>query len=120
HYGARALDVKVDGTAADAERLLLARPALDRRVPMVGATLVREQHELFRANAIGVHVDDDLQSDFVEPAQAEVRDLDSLALLRRQDDAGLHEHDRRPLACLGLGHGVTANSQLTAFPMSCV
>src|SRR5207245_3516234 len=79
HDLARTLDVQVYGTAADAERLLLARPTLDWRVPMLGATLVREQDELLRAHAIGVHVDDDLQSDFLEPAQPEVRDLHVLA-----------------------------------------
>ena len=73
-------------------------------MPVLGATLVWEQHELLRAHAIGVHVDDDLQSDFVEPAQTEVRDLDVLALMRGQHDAGLDEHGRRPLARLGLGH----------------
>ena len=73
-------------------------------MPVLGATLVREQHELFRAHAIGVHVDDDLQSDFVDPTETEVRDLDFLALMRRQHDAGLDKHGRRPLARLGLGH----------------
>jgi len=37
-----------------------ARVALYRRVAMLGATLVREQHELLGAHAIGVHVDEDL------------------------------------------------------------
>ena len=98
------LDVQMDDTAPDAERLLLSRLALERRVPVLGATLVREQHELFRAHAVGVDVDDDLQSDLVEPAQTEIRDLDLLALVRRQHDAGRVEHGRRPLARLGLGH----------------
>jgi hypothetical protein len=98
--------VQVHDTAADSERLLLARPSVDRRVSVLGATLVGEQDELLRAHPIGVHVDDDLQSDLVEPAQTEVRDLDVLALMRRQNDAGLDEHRGRPLARLGFGHGV--------------
>ena len=61
-----AVDVKAHGTAADAERLLLARLALDRWVSMLGAPLVREQDELLCTHAIGIHVDDDLQSDFLE------------------------------------------------------
>ncbi len=39
-----------------------------------------EEDELLRADALGVHVDDDLQADLLEPAEAEVGDLDSGAL----------------------------------------
>jgi xylose isomerase len=95
--------VQLHCAAPDAEGLLLPVVAVDRRVPVLGATLVGEQDELLRAHAIGVDVDDDLQSDFVEPTQAEVRDLDALALSGRQHDAGLVEHGHRALARLGIG-----------------
>jgi hypothetical protein len=96
----------VHGTAADAERLLLARLALDRWVSVLRATLVREQDELLCAHAVGIYVDNDLQSDFLEAAETEVRDLDAFTLTRRQHDPGLVEHGRRPLARLAFGHDV--------------
>ena len=108
--------MQAHGTAADAERLLLARLALDRRVPVLGAPLVREQDEFLRAHSIGVHVDDDLQSDLVEPAQPEVRDLDVPALIRRQHNAGLDEHGRRPLARLRISHCVPSRLVCPARP----
>src|SRR5207253_5827680 len=49
---ASAVDVQVDGTAADPEGLLLTRLAFHRRVPVLGAALVREQDELLCAHAI--------------------------------------------------------------------
>src|SRR6185295_7344544 len=78
-----AVNLQVHGTAADTERLLLARLALDRWVSMLRALLAREHDELFCAHAVGIHVDDDLQSNFLESAQTEVRDLDALTLTRR-------------------------------------
>src|SRR2546421_10512830 len=75
-------------------------------MPVLGATLVREQHELLRADAIGVHVDDELEAHVLEPAQTEVRDLDLFALVRREHDAGLVEHGRCPLARFGRGQGL--------------
>src|SRR5438874_11263256 len=102
--------------AADSERLLLARLVRERRMPVLRTTLVREQHKLLRADAIRVHVDDNLQSDLVEPAQTEVSDLDLLALSRRQHDAGLFEHGRRSLARLGIRHGVLGLPLTTRLP----
>ena len=84
-----ALDVEVHAAAPAAERLLLARLAVDRRVAVLGAELAREEHELLRADAVGVDVDDDLQADLLEPAEAEVGDLDRGPLGGRQDDAGV-------------------------------
>ena len=34
---------------------------------MLGAGLTREEHELLRADALRVHVDDELEADLVEP-----------------------------------------------------
>src|SRR3954471_14002988 len=98
--------MQVYGTVADAERLLLARLALDRWMSMLRAALVRKQDELFCAHAVGIHVDDDLQSDFLESAETEVRNLDALTLTRRQRDPCLVQHGRRPLARLAFVHGV--------------
>ena len=53
---------------------------------MLGAHLAGEHDELLRADAVGVHVDDDLEAVPLEVAEAEVGDLDRLALGRRQDD----------------------------------
>ena len=69
---------------AAAERLLLSGRAVERRVAVLGAGLPREEHELLRAVAVGVHVDDDLEPELVEPGEPEVGDLDSVALLRSQ------------------------------------
>src|SRR6266480_4941657 len=102
--------------AADSERLLLARLVRERRMPVLRTALVREQHELLRADAIRVHVDDDLQADLAETAQTEVSDLDLLALTRRQHDAGRVEHGRRPLARLGIRHGVLGLPLTTRLP----
>jgi xylose isomerase len=106
HDVAGAVDVQVHDAAADPERLLLAGLAVDRGMPVLGTTLVREEDELLRAHAIRVHVDHDLQPDFVESPEPEVRDLDLLALDRRQHDSRLGEHRCRAFARFGLGHSV--------------
>ena len=102
-----ALDVQVDGAAAAAERLLLARAAGDGRVAMLRARLSWEEHELLRAHTVGVHVDDDLQPELLEAPEPEVGDLDRVAFGRRQHDARLSEHRGRALPCLRVGHSVT-------------
>jgi hypothetical protein len=58
----------------------------------------REEHELLRADPLRVDVDDDLQADLVEAAETEVRNLDPLALGRREHDAGVGEYRGRALA----------------------
>ena len=74
---------------------------------VLGARLVREEHELLGADALRVHVDDDLQPDLVEASQPEVGHLDRLALGGREDDARLGEHRGGPLARLGARHSET-------------
>ena len=64
------------------------------------ARLPGEQHELFRADARGVHVDHHLEPGLLELGEAEVRHLDLALLGRGEDDAGLRE--RRGRACLCL------------------
>src|SRR5205823_3589048 len=54
-----------------------------------------------------VHVDDDLQAELVESAEPEIGDLDLRALRRREDDARVCEHLRRPLPRLLVGHSET-------------
>src|SRR4029079_3599629 len=102
--------VRFYSTAAATERLLLARLAHDRWMSMFRAPLVREHDELLCAHAVGIHVDADLQADFLESVETEVRNLDALTLARRQDDSGLVEHGRRTLARLAFGHGVILGS----------
>ena len=69
--------------------------------------LAREQHELLRAHAFRVHVDDDLQPDLVEPAEPEIRHLDPLAFGRAEDDPCVVQHRGRALAGLFGGHSAT-------------
>ena len=65
---------------------------------MLGTRLTGEHHELLCADTLGIHVDDDLEPDFLEARQAEVRDLDRLALLFRQRDARGGESHGSPVA----------------------
>src|SRR5207248_5788907 len=88
-------------------RLLLARRALERRMAMLGARLSREEHELLRAHAFRVHVDDELQPDLLELPEPEVCNLQLFALGRREHDARVREHLRRFLARLGVRHSET-------------
>src|SRR5436853_177015 len=60
---ALALDVEVDDAGPAAESLLLAGRALERRVAVLGADLAGKEHELLRADALRVQVDDELQAD---------------------------------------------------------
>src|SRR5438270_2071144 len=57
-----ARDVEVDAPAAAAERLLLAWPPIDGRVAVLWTGLVREEHQLLGAVAIGVDVGDERQA----------------------------------------------------------
>jgi hypothetical protein len=102
-----AVDPEHDTAAAAAERLLLARVVAHRRMAVLGAHLSREEDELLRAHALGVHVDDELKADLDESAEPEVRDLDLLLLCRRQDDARVREHRRRAGPGLGFRHSAT-------------
>ena len=81
-----AFEVEVDDARAAAEHLLLAGRAVERRMAVLGAGLAREEHELLRADAVGVRVDDHLEPELLEPGEPEVGDLDSVALLRCQHD----------------------------------
>jgi hypothetical protein len=58
-------------------------------MPVLGAPLPGEEHELLRAVAVGVHVDEELKPDLGEPAEAEVGDLDLAHLVVAEDDARL-------------------------------
>src|SRR6266516_629043 len=102
-----AFDVQVNGAATAPERLLLARRAADRRVAVLGACLPCKEHELLRAHALRVHVDDELEPDLLETLEHEVGDFDRLTLGRCQHDARLREHRRRALPRLGVGHSET-------------
>src|SRR5262249_40134831 len=55
-----------------------------------------EEHELLRADALGVDVDDELEADVPETRKPEVGDLDRRSLGRREDDPGLRQRRRRP------------------------
>ncbi len=70
-----------DHASPDPERLFLAGRAVERRMAMLGAGLVREQHDLFRADAPGVDVDDDLRADLLQDVEPEVDDFDGFLLL---------------------------------------
>ena len=59
--------------AAAAEGLLLARRAVERRMAVLRAQLPRREHELLRAVAVGVHVDEQLQADLARAARARSR-----------------------------------------------
>ena len=74
---------------------------------MLRAQLAGEEDELLRADAVGVHVDDDLKADLLEPAEPEVGHLDRVTLVRRQDDARVREQLGRAQARLCVGHSVT-------------
>src|SRR5437667_7203172 len=78
-------------------------------MPVLRAGLARQEHELLRADTLGVDVDDELQPDLVEPAEAEVGDLDLLALGVCENDPRLGEHRRRRLARLRFGQSRTAS-----------
>src|SRR6478752_1958882 len=82
-----ALDVQFHRAATAAERLLLAGRAVERRVPVLRARLARVEDELLGAIAIRVDVDEQLQADLPQPAEAEVGDLDLGALCVGQLDA---------------------------------
>src|SRR6476661_5260892 len=82
-----ALDVQFHRAATAAERLLLTGRAVERRVPVLRARLARVEDELLGAIAIRVDVDEQLQADLPQPAEAEVGDLDLGALCVRQLDA---------------------------------
>ena len=68
---------------------------------------MREEDELLRADALRVHVDDDLQPRLLEPAETEVGHLDRSAFGGGEDDPGVGEHRRRPLPRLGVRHNET-------------
>src|SRR6478752_7039959 len=82
-----ALDVQLDGAATTAERLFLAGGTVERWVPVLRAGLARVEHELLGAVAVRVDVDEQLQADLSQPAEAEVGDLDLGALTVRQLDS---------------------------------
>ncbi len=73
---------------------------------MLRARLPWEEHELLRADTVGVHVDDDLEPEVLETPEAEVGDLDRVAFGRCEHDARLREHRGRPGARLRVGHSV--------------
>jgi len=51
---------------------------------MLRARLVREQNDFFRAEALGVDVDDDLCADILQDVAGEVDDFDAFPFLWRQ------------------------------------
>ncbi len=106
--------VEMHEPAAHAEGLLFPRIAVNRRMPVLGAHLSREHHELLRADAIGVHVDDDLEALAFQVAEPEVGDLDRVTLGGREHDPRLREHCRCPFARAGGVHYRTR----TASPLS--
>jgi hypothetical protein len=61
------VDVEPDEPAAAAERLLLARAAVEGWVPVLGAALLRVEDELLRAIAVGVDVDEHHQAFLSQP-----------------------------------------------------
>jgi hypothetical protein len=69
--------VQIDHARPNPERFLLARRAVERRMAMLRARLVREQHDVFRAHALGVDVDDDLGADLLQDVEPEVDDFDA-------------------------------------------
>ena len=80
--GARiAFDVEIDETAAAAERLFLPGRPFEWRMTMLGARLAGREHELLRAVAVGVHVDEELEADLVQAPEPEVRDFDRRVLV---------------------------------------
>jgi len=99
-----ALDVQEDDALPNAEGFLLARSPIERRVAVLGAGLVREQHQLLRADALRVDVDDDLGAEMFEVAQAEVDHLDLRPFRRRDHQPGCGEH---------LGGAITRLSNLS-------
>src|SRR5919199_312079 len=74
------------GCLLPTERLLLARPAVDGRVAVLRAGLVREEHQLLGAVVVGVDVGDELQALALQLAKPQVGDLDRRLLVRRQND----------------------------------
>ena len=117
-------DVEVDDPGAAPERLLLAGRALEGWMPVLGAGLAREEHELLRADALRVDVDDDLETDLVEAGEAEVRHLDARELVRSEDDPGPGESRGRPLSrsldLVPREHGADVTPNLGAGARPCV
>ncbi len=116
--GGVAVHVEVDHPGAAAERLLLAGRAVERRMPMLGAGLAGEEHELLRAVAVGVHVHDDLEPQLLEPGEPEVGDLDRVALLRGQHGARGIEDLGGSLPRGSRSRPRSARGELTAYPRS--
>ena len=73
----RARHVEMDHAPTAPERLLFARLALHRRMPVLRTGLVGKQHQLLRAAAGRVHISDDLKPRRVQIADAEIGDLDA-------------------------------------------
>src|SRR5918912_3880846 len=68
------------------QRLLLARSPVDGRVAVLRASLVREEHQLLGAVAVGVDVGDELQALALQLPKPQVGDLNRRLLVRRQND----------------------------------
>src|SRR5258708_34425044 len=86
-----ASDIQIDHAPSAAKSLFLARLAIDRRVEVLRAGLAREHHQLFGAAAVGIDVCYDLQACLLKFAQAEVRHLNAVPLLRCENNAGALE-----------------------------
>ena len=81
-----AVDPQRHEPAPAAEGLLLAGRAVEGRVAVLGARLAGVEHELLRAVAVGVDVDEQLQPRLAEAREAEVGDLDRARSASVSDD----------------------------------
>jgi hypothetical protein len=70
----------------ETQTLLLAGPAVDGRVAVLRKGLVREEHQLLGAVAVGVDVGDELQALALQLPKPQIGDLDRRLLVRRQND----------------------------------
>ncbi len=86
--GSLSIDIEINDTLATTEGLFLARRFPDGRVPVFRAGLAREKNEFFRAHALGIDVNHQLQAGRFQFAQTKVRYLDSIAFRGGQHDAG--------------------------------
>ena len=78
-------------------------------MPVLGAHLAGEEDELLRTDALGVHVDDELQPNLLELSEPEVGHLDRVTFRRGEHDPSVREHRGRPLARLTVGQSRTAS-----------